>query len=127
MINFAAIQGRLTKEPELKYTSSGTAIMNLSIASDRYAGKDKPKETSFFDAVFFGKMAEAKHHHLFKGQMIAIVGELKQDRWEKDGKANSKIQIIGNTLEILQWRDSGAKPETSPAGDDDEFHDGVPF
>jgi len=121
MISSVIQQGRLTKEPELKHTSGGTAILNLSIASDRYVGKDKPKKTGFYDVVMFGKLAEAKHQHLFKGQMIAVIGELDQDRWEKDGKQNSKIQIIANGLEILQWRDNGAKVADSEQVEDYGF------
>jgi single-strand DNA-binding protein len=102
-INKITIIGRLTKEAELKYTNTGTAISKLSIATNkkRKSGDEWIDEVSYFDVVLFGKTAEALNQYLEKGKQIAIDGELKQNRWEKDGQKRSKVEIIANGIQLL--------------------------
>ena len=86
-INVVVLVGRLTRDAELKYTKSGTAIVRFSLAVNRSRKQDDQwiDETSFFDIDFWGKGAEAVNRYLTKGQQVAVEGELRQDRWEQDG------------------------------------------
>ena len=87
-INKTVLVGRLTKDIEIKYTNSGAAIGNLSIAVNRSRKQDNQwvDEASFFDVKIYGKMAESLRPYLTKGKQIAVEGFLKQERWQKDGR-----------------------------------------
>ena len=102
-MNIVAINGRLTKDAELKYTSGGMAIATLSLASNRSVKKNDKweDEANFFDCTMFGKSAEAVKQYLTKGQQVSISGELRQERWEKDGQKNSRVTIIVNHLQLV--------------------------
>ena len=110
-INIIAMTGRLTRDPELKYTTSGTAILSFSLAVN-YSKKQDDRwveETSFFDCQYFGKAAESVRQYMTKGQMVAIEGELRQERWEKDGQARSRVVINVANLRLV----GGQKTENS--------------
>ena len=100
--NFTLI-GRLTRDAEIKYTSGGLAIANFSIAVNRQIkqGEQWVDEASFFDLSLFGKRAEGLSPYLLKAQQVAVQGELKQDRWEKDGQKHSKVAFHVSDLQLL--------------------------
>jgi len=102
-MNIVAINGRLTKDAELKYTSGGMAIATISLASNRSVKKNDKweDEANFFECTMFGKSAEAVKQYLTKGQQVSISGELRQERWEKDGQKNSRVTIIVNHLQLV--------------------------
>lgn len=95
-INRIMVTGRLTRDPETKYLSSGTAITNLSLAVNRRF-QDKngewQEETMFLDVETFGKIAERAAETLRKGRPVYVEGRLKQDSWEKDGQKHTKMRI----------------------------------
>ena len=113
--NVLSINGRLVRESELRFSTSGTAILKFSIAVNRSVKKgDKwEDEASFFDCTFFGKMAESVNKYLEKGKQVSIIGELKQERWEKDGKQNSRIVIVVEKLQLLGSKDEQKQNKTS--------------
>ncbi len=115
-MNVVAINGRLVREAELKYASSGTAILKFSIAVNRSVKKgDKwEDEASFFDCTLFSKTAENLSKYLEKGKQVSIIGELVQNRWEKDGKQNSKVEIIVNRLQLLGSKDEQKQSYQKP-------------
>lgn len=102
-INSVNLIGRLVRDAELSYTKGGSAICNLSIASNRTKknGEQWINEVSYFDIVFYGKQAEGLKPYLLKGKQIAVSGQLHQDRWEKDGQKFSKIRIVADNVELL--------------------------
>lgn len=102
-INSVVLIGRLTRDAELRYSNSGTAICKFSIANtySRKQGDSWQEETNFFDAVLMGRRAEALHKYLVKGKQIGIQGELRQDRWEQDGQRRSRVEIFVNDLNLL--------------------------
>jgi len=102
-INIVVLVGRLTRESDLKYTNSGTAVCKFSLAVNRRkrTGDKWEDEVSFIDVVLWGKSAEALHPYLDKGKQVSIAGELRQSRWEQDGQSRSKIEVIANTVELL--------------------------
>jgi single-strand DNA-binding protein len=96
-INQVFLIGRLTRDPETRY-SSNNVICKFSIANN--SGRDE-KDVSFFDIVTFGKTAEMCQQYLNKGRQVAIIGRLSQNRWEKDGQTRSKVEIIGSNIQFI--------------------------
>ena len=106
-INSVVLVGRITKdvgsdERSFSYIGNGTAKAVVNIAVNRGVKKgDKwEDEASFFDVVIWGKTAENLKPRLTKGTQIAVSGYLKQDRWEKDGQKQSRVQIIADMVEV---------------------------
>ncbi|MCP4350692.1 MAG: single-stranded DNA-binding protein, partial [Desulfobacterales bacterium] len=110
-INRVIQVGRLTKNAELSYTTTGFALTKMSIAVNRRKkqGDQWVDEANFFDVVIWGKRGEALQNYLVKGQQIAIEGELKQERWEKDGVKRSKVTIEASNIQLL-----GGKKDQQP-------------
>ncbi|NOY85732.1 MAG: single-stranded DNA-binding protein [Deltaproteobacteria bacterium] len=130
--NRVILMGRLTRDPELRYTPNGTAVANLSLAVNRrWKGDDQVREeTSFFDIVVFGKQAENCSEYLGKGRPILIEGRLQQRRWETDdGQKRSKIEVVASNVQFLGSGKSDTN-RSEKGGDDSppEFDDkDIPF
>jgi single-strand DNA-binding protein len=106
-INSVVLVGRITKdcgsdERSFSYIGNGTAKAVVNIAVNRGVKKgDKwEDETSFFDVTIWGKTAENLKPRLTKGTQITVSGYLKQDRWEKDGQKQSRVQVVADMVEI---------------------------
>jgi len=102
--NRVIIVGNVTRDPELRYLGSGTAVVDLGIAvNDRR--KDKSGEwvedTTFLDVTLWARTAEVASEYLSKGSPVLIEGRLKRDTWEKDGQKFSKVKIIGERMQLL--------------------------
>jgi single-strand DNA-binding protein len=117
-LNHVIIIGRLTRDCELKTTSGGMAIANLSLAVNRRVkkGEQWTEEVSFFESVLFGKTAEGLKPYLLKGKQIAVEGELKQERWEKDGQSRSKVVINASNVQLLGGNDKPAQQGGQSSG-----------
>ncbi|MCF7945935.1 MAG: single-stranded DNA-binding protein [Spirochaetia bacterium] len=103
-INTVVLVGRLTKDVELRYTRNGAAIGKISLAVNSLRKNQGAweEETSFFTAKLFGKNAEGLAPYLQKGTQVALKGELRQERWQYEGKNFSKVVINTDTVELLQ-------------------------
>ena len=106
-INSVVLIGRITKdvgsdERSFSYIGNGTAKAVVNIAVNRGVKKgDKwEDEASFFDVVIWGKTAENLKPRLTKGTQITVSGYLKQDRWEKDGQKQSRVQVIADMVQV---------------------------
>jgi single-strand DNA-binding protein len=122
-LNVVSLIGWLTRDAELKHTSSGTAVCKFSIANNYRTKKNGTweEETNFFDLVLWGKSAESLSKYLVKGKAIGVKGELRQNRWsDAEGNKKSKIEIIVESLELL----GGKVQQSSNAG---QFNDNIPF
>ncbi len=144
-INHVVLVGNLTRNAELKYTNSGMAISSFAIAVNMRRKKDEQwvDEAHFFDIEYFGKAAEAVNQYLVKGKQVGVEGSLRQDRWEKDGQARSKVKITASNIMLLGGRPGagqapggqapgsgpapggGEPPEGAPPAD--TFEDDIPF
>ena len=102
-VNHVVLVGRLTRDAELRYTSSGIAVCNFAVAVNRRkkSGDEWSEEVSFFDVVLWGRQGEALNQYLVKGKQVAVDGELRQNRWEQDGQSRSRIEIVANNLQLL--------------------------
>ena len=112
--NRVILVGNLTRDPELRYIPSGTAVTEVGLAvNDRRKGANGEwvDETTFVDVTLWGRQAEIASEYLNKGSSVLIEGRLKLDTWEKDGKKNSKLRVIGERMQMLGSRGgSGGGP-----------------
>ncbi|MBP3366972.1 MAG: single-stranded DNA-binding protein [Treponema sp.] len=122
-INSVVIVGRLTRDAELRYLNSGTAVASFSIAVNRSKkdGDQWVSEAHFFDVSYFGRPAEGVKPYLTKGTQIAVQGSLKQDRWEKEGQKFSKVTIHADSVELLGSRSSGGSSGYQNSSGSDSF------
>ncbi|MCR5764058.1 MAG: single-stranded DNA-binding protein [Treponema sp.] len=125
-LNSVALVGRLTRDAELSYLQSGTAVAAMSVAVNRSRkdGDQWVSEVNYFDVSYFGKPAESLKQYLTKGKQIAVQGALKQDRWEKDGQKFSKVRIMANTIELLGGRSDGSQPSSYGSGSGQQMQGG---
>ena len=94
--NKVILVGNVTRDPELRYISSGTAVTDIGLAvNDRRknAQGEWVEETTFVDVTLWGRTAEVAGEYVSKGSPLLIEGRLKLDQWEKDGKKNSKLRV----------------------------------
>jgi single-strand DNA-binding protein len=132
MANFnkVILVGNLTRDPEMRYTSGGSAVATLGLAvNHRYGtGDDKKEETLFVDVVVFGKQAENVEQYLKKGRSVLVEGRLSYRTWEgKDGQKKSKHEVVANIVQFLSPRGAAEGPSSgqdeAPPPDDDN----IPF
>lgn len=110
-INRVVVVGRLTRDPELKYTQSGIAVCQFSIASNDYAGQDKDDKVYFFEVVAWGKRGEAIAEYFKKGDPICVEGKLIQQRWEDpEGNKRSKVLIQLQNFEFMKQKGKSSDP-----------------
>ena len=123
-INVTTQTCRTTREPELKYTKSGMAILHFSYAVNYSVKQDDEyvERASFFDAEYFGKAAEAVAKFIGKGTALVIEGEYRQDRWEQDGQPRQKVKMIVNSLRIMDFHKD--KPQETTQEGQGEAHVG---
>ena len=112
--NSVTLIGRLTADPVSKYLPSGSAVVEFSIANNYYVSSKNTTEVNYFDVVAFGKMAETVSKYLTKGKQVAIMGTLRQERWQdKDtNAARSKVRIIMQNMQMLGSTNAAAAGST---------------
>lgn len=107
-INQVSITGNLTREPELRNTQNGTAVLSFGIAVNDLRKNQNTGQwedvPNFFECVTFGNRATALGDILTKGMKVAVSGKLHYSSWEKDGQKHSKVDIIANEVELMQNR-----------------------
>lgn len=92
--NQSGLQGRLTADPELRYTQSGVAITSFTLASDTGRKKDDKKITNFIDCVAWRNQAEFASKYLTKGRLVIVEGELSSRSYEdRDGNRRKATEI----------------------------------
>ncbi len=107
-MNNLVLIGRLTKDPELKFTpGNGTAVATFTIAVDRKFSKDGQKEADFIPIVVWGKTAENTANHTCKGKLIAIKGHIQTRNYDaKDGTKRYVTEVIAEEVKFLEWANS---------------------
>ncbi|URZ15485.1 single-stranded DNA-binding protein [Clostridium felsineum] len=114
-MNKVVLIGRLTKDPELKFTpGSGTAVAQFNIAVDRRFKKEGKPEADFIPIVVWGKQAESVSNYMSKGRLIGISGRIQTRSYDsKDGTRRYVTEIIA---EETQFLDYGSNVNTSSSG-----------
>ncbi|MEM1305389.1 MAG: single-stranded DNA-binding protein [Planctomycetota bacterium] len=111
--NRVILVGNLTRDPELRYIPSGTAVAEIGLAvNDRVKKNDQwVDETTFVDVTLWARTAEVANEYLSKGSPVLIEGRLKFDQWEKDGQKRSKLRVVADKMQML-----GGKPGAGGGG-----------
>lgn len=135
-INRVNISGNLTRDPELRQTSGGSAILNLGVAVNDRRKNQQTGEwedvPNFVDCVMFGTRAEAVARYLSKGTKVAIEGKLRYSTWQaQDGSKRSKLEVIVDEIEFMS-RANGqqqAKPKSAAPAQPavDVYDEDIPF
>ena len=107
--NRVILVGNLTRDPELRYIPSGTAVSDISLAVNERVKKGDQwvDEVSFIDVTLWGRTAEIANEYLSKGSPLLVEGRLRQERWEKDGQKHSKLKVTCDRMQMLGSRDGG--------------------
>lgn len=130
-INRVCISGNLTRDPELRSTASGMAVMNFGVAVNDRAKNPQTGEwedrPNFVDCVMFGTRADKLSRYLAKGSKVAIDGKLRYAQWQaQDGSKRSKLEVVADDLEFMSRRDS-AHQQAAQAPVMDVYEDDIPF
>jgi len=119
-VNRVIVMGNLTRDPELRYTPSGTAVTSFGLAINRRAGNGAragKEEATFIDVVAWGKQAEVCSEYLGKGRLVLIEGSLRQERWEgRKGEARSALKVVAERVQFLGNGRSQAPEQTETDG-----------
>lgn len=121
--NRVILVGNLTRDPELRYTPSGTAVSEIGLAvNDRVKRNEQwVDEPTFVDVTLWERTAEVANEYLSKGSPVLIEGRLKLDTWEKDGQKRSKLRVIASKMQMLSsgggGGGGGGRGESSTASD----------
>ena len=134
-VNKAILVGRLGKDPEIKYTPSGTAIANFTMAtSENYKDKDgqKQERTEWHRIVAFGKLAEICGEYLAKGKQVYVEGRIQTRSWDdKDGNKKYMTEIVANIMQMLGKADESATgasaADSSVVPESPQVDEDVPF
>jgi len=113
--NKVILVGNLTRDPEVKYTTGGTAVAEIGLAVNRtwfdQKSNERKEETTFVDITLWGRQAEVAGEYLAKGRSVLIEGRLQLDSWnDKDtGAKRSKLRVVGEQMQMLGGRGDGGE------------------
>ena len=141
-VNKVILVGNLGADPETRFTASGTAVSNLSVATTRQWNDregQRQEDTEWHRVVLFGKVAEIAGEYLRKGSQIYLEGRLQTRKWQdKSGQDRWTTEIIADEMQMLGGRGGGgaapmgsgsgsAPPSAPPQAGPDDFDDDIPF
>ena len=129
-INKVVIIGRLTKDPELKYTpGAGTAVTTVTLAVDRIYSKEGKKEADFIPVVIWGKSAESTAQYMKKGLLMGVSGRIQTRSYEaKEGGKRYVTEVVAEEIKFLQWaNDKNDSAATSSESDYGGYDDMTPI
>ncbi|NPV69975.1 MAG: single-stranded DNA-binding protein [Firmicutes bacterium] len=114
MLNRIVLVGRLTRDPELRYTPNGKAVAGFSLAVNRrFANQQGERETDFIDIVVWGKQAENVANHLQKGRLVGVDGRLQIRSYEtQDGQKRKVAEVVADVVSFLD------RPKGQASGED---------
>ena len=126
MLNRIIVMGRMTRDPELRRTNSGTAVASFSLAVDRdFKSQSGEKETDFIDVVAWRNTAEFVSKYFSKGRMAVVEGRLQLRDWtDKNGNKRRSAEIVADNVYFGDSkRDGGDTVQSEPQGDFSEIAD----
>ncbi|MFP4175977.1 MAG: single-stranded DNA-binding protein [Planctomycetota bacterium] len=103
-VNKVFLMGNMTRDPELRYTPSGTPVCDIGMAINRrYStqGGEQREETCFVDVTFWGRRAEVVSEYFAKGDPIFVEGRLQLDQWETSEGNRSKLKVVARNFEFV--------------------------
>lgn len=120
--NKVILVGNLTRDPEVRYTTGGTAVCDISLAVNAHwtdkRTNERKEEVTFIDVTLWGRTAEIAGEYLAKGRPVLVEGRLQLDRWDdkETGQKRSKLKVVADTLELLGSRQEGGGSAGSGGG-----------
>lgn len=120
--NRVILVGNLTRDPEVRYTPSGSAVADIGLAVNRRwfdkQTNSAKEEVSFIDVTLWGRKAEVAGQYLSKGRPVLIEGRLQMDSWEdkETGKKRSKLKVVCENMEFMGGRGEGGPAGGGPGG-----------
>lgn len=125
-MNKVIMMGRLTRDPEISSSTSGTTFARFSIAVDRKIKTEGQPEADFFNCTSFGKQAEFIERYLKKGTKIVITGRLQNDSYtNKDGQKVNSTKIITEEVEFAESKKDGQTEQKTENNDFLSIPDGM--
>ena len=117
--NRVILLGNLTRDPELRYIASGTAVTDFGLAVNekrKNANGELIEETTFVDVTLWARNAEVASEYLSKGSPVLIEGRLRMDSWEdkQTGQKRSKLKVVGDRIQLLGTKGQGAPEAGGP-------------
>ncbi|HHV71822.1 MAG TPA: single-stranded DNA-binding protein [Clostridia bacterium] len=105
MLNRIILIGRLTRDPELRYTPSGVAVASFTLAVERpFVSQSGEREVDFIDIVVWRKLAETVANHLNKGRLVAVDGRLQVRSYEtQEGQKRRVAEVVADNVRFLDW------------------------
>jgi single-strand DNA-binding protein len=121
MVNKVILVGRLGRDPETRYTSSGQAVCNFTMATDenfKSRTGERQQRTEWHRIVMWGKLAEIAQQYLKKGALVYIEGRLQTRQWDdkRDGSKKQTTEVVANGMKMLGGRGEGAAAAGAGAG-----------
>ncbi|MGM0414230.1 MAG: single-stranded DNA-binding protein [Bacillota bacterium] len=108
MLNKIILIGRLVRDPELRYTGSGTPVCNFTLAVERnYTNRDGDRDVDFIPVVTWQKLAENCAQHLGKGRLVAVDGRLQIRKSEKENRTYINPEVVAQDVRFLDWPKDG--------------------
>jgi single-strand DNA-binding protein len=114
--NRVILLGNVTRDLEVKFLQSGMAVTEVGLAVNDRRKDDAGnwvEETTFVDVTLWGRTAEIAGEYLVKGSPVLIEGRLKLDSWEKDGKKNYKLRVVGEKMQLIPTGKGNTPPDES--------------
>lgn len=115
-INQVILMGNLTRDPELRTTTTGQNVCSFSLAVNRsWQGSDGQTQDAvdYFDVTAWGKLGELVNQYMRKGRKCLVMGRLSQHSWEQEGQKRSKVEVVANDVTFLDGGNNGG--ESSPS------------
>ena len=122
-LNKVMLIGNLGRDPEIRYTNSGSSVANYSIATtDRWTDRQgqKQERTEWHDIVAFDRLADLSQNYLRKGSNVFIEGRLQTRSWEdNDGQKKYRTEVVANVIQFLDkgWSDNGNENQETELSD----------
>lgn len=131
-MNLVVLLGRLTKDPDVRYTQTGKVVTSFTLAVNRpFAGQDGQREADFINCVIWGKSAETLGNTVTKGQRILFQGRLQIRSYEdKEGNKRYATEVIGDRFEYIETKGSageGTGASFENMGEPVSFDEDIPF
>jgi len=118
-MNKVIIVGRLTRDPEVRYTQTGKAVATFSVAVDTGYGENK--RADFIPVVVWDKLAEVVGNNLSKGRRVLVEGRLQIRDYEKDGQKRRAADVVAQNVEFLDSKQQPSAPEKKDPSDPTQF------
>ena len=112
-LNKVMLIGNLTKDPELRYTPSGTPVVNITLAINRKfkSGDTMKDEVAFISVVIWAKIAEVVCQYCYKGGQLFVEGRIQTRTWDKDGQKQYKTEVVAESIQLMSSKKESRKEE----------------